>query len=182
MWEAASYADSSDAVLLDAVARHGDRRALHELFDRHEAWVATRLRYRHADPLIREEVVQDTFVEVWRSAGRYHGDGEVAAWIWGIAIRKLLHATRPRKPLLDRLLTQRSGEVLSAEEQLLTGIEHGNVGTAMSHLSPELRAVLQATVLDGLSCREAGLLLGIPTGTVKTRMMRARQELRQALL
>jgi DNA-directed RNA polymerase specialized sigma24 family protein len=67
-------AEHSDAELLDAVARHRDRRALHELFDSHEAWVGARLRYRHGDPRIREEVVQDTFVEVWRSAGRYHGD------------------------------------------------------------------------------------------------------------
>jgi RNA polymerase sigma-70 factor (ECF subfamily) len=48
-------------------------------------------------------------------------------------------------------------------------------------LSPELRSVVQATVLDGLTCREAGRLLGIPSGTVKTRMMRARFELREVL-
>jgi RNA polymerase sigma-70 factor (ECF subfamily) len=51
----------------------------------------------------------------------------------------------------------------------------------MRSLSPELRAVMQATVLDGLTTREAGRLLGIPTGTVKTRMMRARAALRQEL-
>ena len=64
---------------------------------------------------------------------------------------------------------------------MLATIEHGELGTALSRLSPELRAVVQATVLDGLTCREAGRLLGIPSGTVKTRMMRARHELREAL-
>ena len=49
-------------------------------------------------------------------------------------------------------------------------------------LSPELRAVVQATVLDGLTTREAALLLGIPPGTVKTRMMRAKPLLREALV
>jgi RNA polymerase sigma-70 factor (ECF subfamily) len=48
-------------------------------------------------------------------------------------------------------------------------------------LSPELRAVVQATVLDGLTTQEAARLLDIPSGTVKTRMMRARRELREAL-
>jgi RNA polymerase sigma-70 factor (ECF subfamily) len=48
-------------------------------------------------------------------------------------------------------------------------------------LSPELRAVVQATVLDGLTTKEAGMLLGIPAGTVKTRMMRAKAQMREAL-
>ena len=52
---------------------------------------------------------------------------------------------------------------------------------ALRGLSPELRAVVQATVLDGLTTREAARLLGIPAGTVKTRMMRARIQLRGAL-
>jgi RNA polymerase sigma-70 factor (ECF subfamily) len=64
---------------------------------------------------------------------------------------------------------------------VLLGIEHGDLAGAIEGLSPELRDVLRATVLDGLTTREAAVLLGIPAGTVKTRMMRARQELREAL-
>jgi len=52
---------------------------------------------------------------------------------------------------------------------------------ALNRLAPELQAVLQATVLDGLSTREAAMLLGIPAGTVKTRARRARARLRQEL-
>jgi len=51
----------------------------------------------------------------------------------------------------------------------------------LDRLSPDLRAVVQATVLDGLTTREAARLLGIPAGTVKTRMMRARAALREEL-
>jgi RNA polymerase sigma-70 factor (ECF subfamily) len=61
------------------------------------------------------------------------------------------------------------------------GIEHGDLAGALDSLSPELRAVLQATVLDGLTTREAARLLGIPAGTVKTRLMRARRQLREGL-
>jgi RNA polymerase sigma-70 factor (ECF subfamily) len=78
-------------------------------------------------------------------------------------------------------MAQRSPELLSAEDELLVGVEHGDVGLALGRLSPELRMVVQATVLDGLSCQEAGRLLGIPSGTVKTRMMRAKREMREAL-
>ena len=169
-----------DAALLRAVAER-DRSALHELYLRHEPWLTARLTHRCSDAQVVEEAVQDTFVTVWRSASRYQADGQVAAWIWGIGIRTLLHKVRPRKPLLDRLRLQRQSPQLSAEDELLVAVEHGDLGLALGRLSPELRQVVQATVLDGLTCHEAGALLGVPTGTVKTRMMRARKELREAL-
>ena len=170
----------SDAELVAAVVER-DRGALRELFDRHEPWLSVRLAHRCGDRSVVEEAVQDTFVVVWRNASSFASDGAVAAWIWGIGIRTLLHAVRPRRPLIERLRAQRMPEAESAEDELLVAVEHGDLGAALRHLSPELRSVIQATVLDGLTCAEAGRLLGIPSGTVKTRMMRAKRELREAL-
>lgn len=174
----------TDAELLRTVAS-GDRAALRELHDRHAPWVSARLRRRCADPDVAAEALQDTFVAVWRSAGRWDGRGEPAAWIWGIAIRRLIGVLRTRgrwAPVAEPPRTPNDeAVVLAAEEQVLAGIEHGGLAAALAGLSPELRAVLQATVLDGLTTREAARLLGIPAGTVKTRAMRARAELRGAL-
>lgn len=174
----------TDAELLGAVAE-GDRSALRELHDRHAPWVAARLRRRCADPDVAAEAVQDTFVAVWRSASRWDGRGEPAAWIWGIAIRRLIGVLRTRgrwAPVVEAVRPARATEVMvAAEEQVLSSIEHGGLAAAMAGLSPELRAVMQATVLDGLTTREAAHLLGIPAGTVKTRAMRARAEMRGAL-
>jgi RNA polymerase sigma-70 factor (ECF subfamily) len=169
-----------DGDLVAAVADR-DRGALHQLYLRHEPWLFARLSRRCADRQIVEEVVQDVFVKVWHNARAYEGTGQVAAWLWGIAIRTLLHRLRPRRPLLDRLRSQRVHDVSSAEEQVLIGVEHGRLGAALDTLSPELRTVVQATVLDGLTTEEAARLLGIPSGTVKTRMQRARRDLREAL-
>ena len=119
---------------------------------------------------------------VWQKPGKYKGEGEVAAWLWGIAIRTLLHRLRPRKSVVERLVQLRPEHHPSAEEAVLLRVEHSDVGQALQRLSPELLAVVQATVLDGLSTREAAELLGIPSGTVKSRMSRARLELREALL
>ena len=171
----------TDAELVAAVADR-ERGALELLYHRHEPWLTPRLARRCADRQIVEETVQDTFVVVWRTAARYDGRGEVAAWIWGIGIHQLLHKLRPRRPLLDRLRLVRNDDQTSAEEQVLLGVHCGELGVALDQLSPELRAVVQATVLDGLSTKEAAMLLGIPAGTVKTRMMRARQQLREALV
>ena len=64
---------------------------------------------------------------------------------------------------------------------MLLGVQHGELGYALTRLSPELRAAIEATVLDGLTCAEAGRLLGVPAGTVKSRCHRARIQPREAL-
>jgi RNA polymerase sigma-70 factor (ECF subfamily) len=174
-------AGRSDAELVAEIAER-DRGALRELYLRHEPWLVPRLARRCSDPAAVEEVVQDTFAVVWRTAARYEARGEVAAWVWGIAVRTLMQRVRPRRPLLARLQSVRHDDrYASAEDELLVRVEHGDLGTALGTLSPELRAVVQATVLDGLTTREAAALLGIPAGTVKTRMQRARVHLREAL-
>ena len=175
--------EQSDAELVAAL-RDGDRSALAELYGRHAPWLVLRLTRRCADPSLVDEVVQDTFVAVWRGARRWNGQGEVAAWIWGIGIRRLLDSLR-RRPAATLTWGYEHDRDLrleqSAEERVLMGVEYGDLGTALDRLSPELRAVVQATVLDGLTTREAARLLGIPSGTVKTRMMRAKAQLREAL-
>ncbi|MEX2293520.1 MAG: RNA polymerase sigma factor [Acidimicrobiales bacterium] len=173
----------TDAQLLEAIAA-SDRDALRLLHDRHASWLSLRLHRRCHDPELVAEAVQDTFVAVWRSAGRWEGRGEPAAWIWGIAIRRLIGVIRARNRWdRDRSFrAEPAGEmVVAAEDAVLLGVEHGDLAAALGSLSPELRAVVQATVLDGLTTREAAHLLRIPAGTVKTRMMRARQQLRGAL-
>ena len=177
---------ADDAVLLRRVA-DGDELALSALYDRHAGWLLVRLRRRCAAADTVDQALQDTFLAVWRQAGSYRGGGEVAAFIWGIAIRQLLTAIRAERRAAGRALgavrlaADADPAVASAEEVVLLAIEHGPLGDVLARLSPELRAALQATVLDGLTCAEAGRLLGIPAGTVKSRCHRARIELREAL-
>jgi len=172
-------ASPTDETLLRAVAA-GDREALRGLYERHAPWVTLRLARRCADADAVDDAVQDTFVAVWKSAARYDGGGAVGAWIWGIAIRRLIDALR-RRPRREFASGERRELERSAEEQVLLGVEHGDLAGALDRLSPELRAVVQATILDGLTTREASRLLGIPAGTVKTRAMRARVQMRKEL-
>ena len=179
----APHPEPSDADLVAALSG-GDRAALGELYARHAPWLVLRLSRRCADPALVDEVVQDTFVAVWRSARRWDGRGEVAAWIWGIGVRRMLDAFRHRPaPAAAWAEWQEQDRHLqeSAEDKVLLGVQYGDLGAALDRLSPELRAVVQATVLDGLTTKEASRLLGIPSGTVKTRMMRAKAQLREAL-
>jgi RNA polymerase sigma-70 factor (ECF subfamily) len=172
-----------DAELLAALAG-GDLTAMRTLYDRHAPWLSARLTRRCNSPEIVADVLQDSFVALWQGAERWRGDGEVAAWLWGIAMHRLVSRLRGRRdalvlPLAD-VVAGRPPEP-SAEERVLLGVEYGDLGSAMLRLSPEMRAVVQATVLDGLSTRQAARLLGIPANTVKTRLHRAKAHLRQEL-
>jgi RNA polymerase sigma-70 factor, ECF subfamily len=178
------HADADDLTLLRRVAA-ADERALASLYDRHGGWLLARMSRRCASADLVDQALQDTFLTLWRKAGRYRGDGDVSAFIWGIGVRRLLDLMR-RDSRVERTAravraSARRDLVSSAEDQALLGIEHGRLGDALNRLSPELRAAMQATVLDGLSCSEAGLLLGVPAGTVKSRCHRARIKLREEL-
>ncbi|MEU5345031.1 MULTISPECIES: RNA polymerase sigma factor [unclassified Streptomyces] len=177
----------SDGDLLRAIAADGDRRAFEELYRRYAPWLAARLRGRCADAGIVDDVVQETFLAVWRGSARYREEGatsDAAGWLWRIGSRRLIDALRndgARGRLRQALARLRHRDEASAEERVLAGVEHGDLAGALVRLSPELRAVLQATVIDGLTTREASVLLGIPPGTVKTRALRARRQLREEL-
>ncbi|MFI1996627.1 RNA polymerase sigma factor [Actinoplanes sp. NPDC020271] len=174
---------SGDATLLRAVAA-GHVDALRLLHGRHAPWLRARLARRCADPDVVDAAVQDTFLTVWKDAHRYHDTGaDPAAWIWTIAVRRMISVLRgPGHRWLGTAATT-AGETVapSPEELVLLRIEHGDLGDALNRLSPELRAVIQATALDGLTVREAARLLGVPEGTAKTRLMRARARLRELL-
>ena len=172
----------TDRDLRSAVA-DGDSGALKELYERHAPWLGIRLRRRCNDPELVAEVLQDTFVAAWQGARRFRGDGDVAAGLWGIGVRRLISQLRGRRVSAEVLIAEvDTGTEPAAEDLVLRGVEYGDLGAAMAALSPEFRAVVQATVLDGLSTKEAAQLLGIPEGTVKTRAMRARAHLRQHLV
>jgi RNA polymerase sigma factor (sigma-70 family) len=71
--------------------------------------------------------------------------------------------------------------VQAVEDSVLLGVEYGDLAGALAKLSPEFRSVVQVVVLDGLTTREAGRLLGVRENTVKTRLHRAKAQLRKSL-
>jgi RNA polymerase sigma-70 factor (ECF subfamily) len=172
----------NEAELVRMISR-GDRAAFADFYRRTSPWLAVRLRRRCADDQVVAEVMQETYLAVWRAAGGFAGasvDGSAVGWLWTIAAHRLVDTFRKRardaevRPDVPR-------HAPAAEEEALAGAVGAELGAALDDLAPELRDVLQAMVLDGLSVRETSVLLGIPEGTVKTRARRARMLLREAL-
>ncbi|WP_308403289.1 RNA polymerase sigma factor [Streptomyces sp. BV286] len=170
--------------LVRLVAR-GDRGAFEELYRRTSPWLAVRLRRRCADEQVVAEVMQETYLAVWRAAGAFAGaaaGGTAVGWLWTIAARRLVDAFRRRAHHAEPPLAAAPQPVApAAEEEALAASVGGDVGDALRRLAPELREVLRAMVLDGLTVRETAVLLGLPEGTVKTRARRARIAMREAL-
>jgi RNA polymerase sigma factor (sigma-70 family) len=169
-----------DATLLAAIGER-DLEAMRALYERHAAWLSVRLTRRCNDRDAVADAVQDTFVAVWQKPKGFRGDGDVAAWLWGIAIRRLVSRLRSRRDVIVSFETVDATPVPAAEEQVLLSVEYGDIGQVLARLSPEMRAVIQAVVLDGLTAKEAARLLHMPVGSVKTRLSRAKAHLRTAL-
>lgn len=108
--------------------------------------------------------------------------GSAAGWLWTIAARRLVDAFRRRAHHAEPPVAAAGRATApAAEDEVLAAAVGGEVGDALRTLAPELRQVLQALVLDGLSVRETSVLLDLPEGTVKTRARRARIAMRRAL-
>ena len=168
----------SDEALLVGVAER-DIGAFRVLYERHAGWLALRLARRCNERDLVADAVQDTFVAVWEKPRGFRGEGDIAAWLWGIAIRRLVSRLRQRTDVAA--VFESTGTTPAAEDQVLLSVEYGDIGGALARLSPEMRAVIQAVVLDGLSAREAAQLLHVPVSSVKTRLYRAKAHLRAAL-
>ncbi len=167
-----------DAELIRRIGA-GDRHALTLLYERHAPWLTVRLERRGGDPDQVDDAVQDTFLAVWRQARRGVVVEEVGAWLWTIAVRRLIdqfRRRRPPEPVGD--LGPLAGVV---RDEIPLALGDTDLGRAFTRLEPELQAVLVATALDGLDTRETATLLGIPRGTVKSRLHRARRRMKELL-
>lgn len=177
-----------EAELVWRTAR-GDRAAFAELYRRTSPWLLVRLRQRCADDDLVVDVMQETYLAVWRAADAFAGasvGGSALGWLWRIAAHRLIDALRhrarqPRTTPLPVVPDGAAPAAPAAEEVALGRTVGDGVGEALRRLAPELREVLQAMVVDELTVAQTAILLGVPEGTVKTRARRARSALREAL-
>jgi RNA polymerase sigma-70 factor, ECF subfamily len=175
-------AASADDELARAVAG-GDRRALELLYRRHAPWLAGRLAARTSSRDLAEEALQDTFLAAWRGARSYHGTGEVPAWLWGIARRRLVSLARrqPRAVLSLDAAAERVDPAAGPEEAALGQDASARIRRAITHLPAEQRAAITAVVYQGNSIQQAAQAAGVPEGTLKSRLHRARLRIHQEL-
>lgn len=166
-----------DEHLIRAVSE-GDHRALRELFGRHAPWVASRLR-RSMPAHAVEDTLQESFIAVWRGAKGYRADSVPGAWIWGIARRQAALWARKNgrpEPVLEPAAT---------EDPATTAASSTDLQRALDTLGPEgdeQRELARLILIEDRPVADAASVLGIPQGTVKSRMYKIRRLLRASLL
>jgi RNA polymerase sigma factor (sigma-70 family) len=129
-----------------------------------------------------EEVLDDTMMTVWQTAGNFRGASKPSTWIFAIAYRKALKArSRWPDPVEDDGYDTRVDPDARADEQLQQRRLHDALRKAMDQLSPEHRAVVDLTYFHGLGYREIADIVGCPVDTVKTRMFHARRRMKEAM-
>jgi len=174
-----------DDALIAALA-DGDDTALRELFTRHAPWLAARLRaiLPAADV---EDVLQESFLAVWRGAHHYRPEGSAGGWLWGITRRQAALWLRRRGPdavslaALEALACQ-GGQ--PADDPAEAAVSRAELAAAVRALGPEgstAQEVWRLMYVEDRPVTEVAGLMGVPEGTVKSRAHRVRQLMRAVL-
>jgi RNA polymerase sigma-70 factor (ECF subfamily) len=172
----------TDSELLVAIAA-GSRRAFEELYVGYQRRL-TRflLRFTRCHENI-EEIINDTFMVVWRTAGDFRWASQVSSWIFGIAYRTALKSIRRQKARSnDRSLDECQEHQDQTVDPMLETEMQDWVRHGLTRLPDEQRMAVELACHMGHSLLEISEITGAPIGTVKARMFHARQKLRQHLV
>jgi RNA polymerase sigma-70 factor (ECF subfamily) len=175
--------DDGHSVLLLAVARDRDRQAFATLFAHFAPRVKFYLQKTGEEAGAAEEMAQEVLLAVWRKASQYDPHrATVSAWIFGIARNRRIDSRRRRRPELrvpDP--SQEPPPVALADATLLADEAVRRMRTALGSLPPDQMKILQLAFFEDRSHTEINRLLGVPLGTVKSRLRLALLKLRAAL-
>ncbi len=173
---------------LVARAREGDRAAFRELVDRYEGLVAATVIGMLGRGSEADDVGQKTFIRFYEALDQYRGEGGVAPYITRIAVNLSLNALDRRKRRRQRFTSRDAGDrsatfepVVDGERTLRQIDEREWVSKAIQQLNAEHRAVVVLRLINGYSTKETAAMLGIPVGTVLSRLYRAQRNLRDLL-
>jgi RNA polymerase sigma-70 factor (ECF subfamily) len=175
----------SGEQLLAGVAR-GDHDAFEKFYDRMSAAVFGTVRRVVRDQAQSEEVTQEVFLEVWRTAPRFDASrGGASTWVMVMAHRRAIDRVRAAQSATDREVaaairdTDRPYDVV--EDLVTKTLEYEEVREALDSLTPLQRQAVTLAYYDGRTQAEVAKLLGIPLGTVKTRIRDGLIRLRDAM-
>lgn len=170
--------EAVDRQLLSQIASC-DRLAMRTLYARHNVSVYRFVLRLIGDASKAEEVVSDVFFNVWRQAGRFEGRSRVSTWILAIARYKAFTARRRRQ---DEELEYAAAEDIADPgddpEQTLDRKDRSTIlRGCLAQLCPRHREIIDLVYYHEKSIEEAAIIIGVPPGTVKSRMHYARKRI-----
>jgi RNA polymerase sigma-70 factor (ECF subfamily) len=172
----------------DLIARvaHQDQSAFVALYDRYSSRIYTLILHMVNDQMLAEEILQETFLRVWRRADQYDpGRGSLLIWLLAVARRTALERLRfeSRRPALSDAEEQSTYlESLPEPETTSEEARWRSLYLAVQSLPEEQKKLIELAHYQGLSQSEIAEMLGLPLGTVKTRLRAGMLRLRQQWL
>ena len=169
---------SGDQELINRVAT-GDQAAIRTLFARYHVRIFRFiLRFVKAEA-VAEELANEVFLDVWRNAAKYEGRSSASTWLLAIARNRALSYLRKRRE--ESMDDKTADQMVDGADSPEISAQKSNKGeimrACMSRLSPEHGEVIDLVYYHEKTINEVSEIVGIPVGTVKTRMFHARQKL-----
>ena len=172
----------SDAELILAVLEREDRRAFGVLVERHQSQVRTVLRrLTRGDVALADDLAQETFVLAWRNLRKFRFEAKFSTWIYRIAFNTWQSEARKKHEVLLDLEEDAPSPMDDLATEMPDVVARVDLERAMAVLSDGERAAITACFYADLSHEEAAEALGMPLGTVKTHVLRARAKLKARL-
>jgi RNA polymerase sigma-70 factor (ECF subfamily) len=174
----AVFSTTPDELLIKAIAA-GDRSAIRGLYARHHAKVYRFILRMVGNEATAEDLLAEVFFDAWRQADRFEGRSQVSTWLLAIARNKALSAMRARRvDQLDDIYAESiEDEADDPEVALDRKTTSALVQQCLARLSPAHREVIDLVYYHEKTMQEIADIVGIPVGTVKTRMFCARKQL-----
>jgi RNA polymerase sigma factor (sigma-70 family) len=172
----------ADAELVLAAIERDDRAAFGELVRRHQSQVRTVLRrLTRGDVALADDLAQETFILAWRNLRKFRFEARFSTWLYRIAFNAWQSEARRKRELLLDLDDESPIPGSDAFTEMPDIASRMDLERAMQCLSEGERAAITACYYADLSHEEAALALGLPLGTIKTHVLRAKVKLRARL-
>ena len=175
--------DPADAELVAAAVVRDDRDAFARLVVRHQSMVRSVLRrLARGDPALADDLAQETFLLAWRNLGSFRYDSRFSTWLYRIAFNAWLsHARKRREALFEDPADALPADRLEWADPAAPVADRIDLERALAMLSDGERIAIAACYYADLSHEEAAAAIGIPLGTLKTHVLRAKARLRALL-
>ena len=173
---------STDVDLILAALERDDRNAFSELVRRHQATVRTVLRrLTRGDAALADDLAQETFVLAWRNLRAFRFEARFSTWIYRIAFNAWQSEARKRREVLLELDDESPPPGSEGFDVMPDVAARVDMERAIATLSDGERAAITACYYADLTHEEAAKALGMPLGTVKTHVLRAKAKLKARL-
>ena len=168
----------TDTDLIARVLADDDRHAFAELIRRHQSALRGFMRrLTDGDAALADDLAQEACIEAYKSLWKFSGSSAFSTWLMGIGYNRFRQWRRKRREIAMDEVPENADENAATHER---GVEL-DVREAVGRLKPEERTALELCYGQGLSHDEAAQVLGCPLGTLKTHILRAKEQLRNFL-